>query len=280
MKYVSTVVLVALIGLAMSGCFPPGASDAAILSFAFEGLSLTVEIDPEARTVVVSSPPIDLSSISPTIEVTPDSSLTGPSELSDGDPAIYTLTDAGGESVEWTVTVNLERGMTFRLDGEWIVLLNGTDDVVDPIASGHADRWGNGSPNVWFGYMNSAVFSALRDPYEFDEGSAGPPPVIGLLSDFSSSYAGPGTYDTMAQLEYTVDEDLDTIPEVDFLGASGSIVITQDSLENGSIVTGTFAFSGTESVSDNPMSATDGYLKVLRVEGSTVYSYPWTDTAG
>ena len=279
MKRLPMTAVVALI-LFLGGCFLLGPEDippeaAAILSFEFDGLSITATIDPAARTVVVSSPPIDLSVVTPTIGVTDGALVVAPAQLVDGAPATYQVVSESGVTEDWTVTVNLELGMTFKLDGQWIVLLNGTNDAAGPFFGSHADDWGNGAPIIHPGYQDSTTVLAFRDPYEYDSDGTRPP-AIGSIQDTMSEYDGPGTW-TNFEMQYAVDENLDLTNELwfDSSTGTGTVVVSQDSLSTGDIAIGTFSFTGTEIIADVPSAVTDGFFKVLRADGRAP-DQPWT----
>ena len=139
------VTVAALVAVALTSCQFFGSSDASIVSFSLDGITVDASIDPDARTVVVSAPPVDLSKISATIAVSTGAELQSVPTFVDGVPTSVTLTAEDGTEVTWTVTVNLQLGVSFKLDGEWVFLLAG---FVNTENAEENEALGNGEPGA------------------------------------------------------------------------------------------------------------------------------------
>ena len=134
---------IVLVSLIVTGCFLFGPSDASIVSLSLGELPVEVSIDPSTRTVVAIAPPVDLALVKPTIGVSPGATLVGATSFADGVPAKVTVSPSFGRTVDWTVTVNVNPGVSFLLDGVRVTLLAGYTDSSDPE---RAVVWGSGMP--------------------------------------------------------------------------------------------------------------------------------------
>ena len=145
--------------IAITGCSLFGSAEAAIISFSVEGIVGTAEIDPVTHSVTVTVEPMDISSIDPVITVSEKALLTEPESIEDGVAATYTVTAENGDVVEWTVTVNVQYGISFVLDGTKVIFTHGFKDSSDSAANAAE---GNGVPGI-------AVLSESSESYVFEE---------------------------------------------------------------------------------------------------------------
>ncbi len=245
------VTIAALVAVALASCQFFGSSDASIVSFSLDGITVDASIDPDARTVVVSAPPVDLSKIPATIAVSTGAELEAIPTFVDGVPTTVTVIAEDGTEVTWTVTVNLQLGVSFKLDGEWVFYLHG---VTDSSSDEAAEDWGNGAPHasVVTGEGSTLVFFATTELIDFVADSA-LPDFIQLWIDGTTV----GTYaDGTAYGDLRVSDDYWWTNE-------GTAVLERIDTVGGTVVV-RFAF---DLVNDSDQSATvaDGFAKLLRI---------------
>ncbi len=89
-------------------------------------------IDPQGHTVEVPIKPMDLSDFEPEITVSEFAVVTEPASIENGVAAEYNVTAENGDSVTWTVTINLAYGVRYVFDGTEVVHLHGFIDSTDP----------------------------------------------------------------------------------------------------------------------------------------------------
>ncbi len=127
------------------------------------------EIDNENRTVVITVEPMDISDISPDITISEGATITGPSSIEDGVAAVYTLTAENGDILEWEVTINVQYGVSFTVEGQKVVLTGGFKDSGDFTAN---EACGHGVPGI---QKIDGDGMALEHVYDWNVLSEAPP---------------------------------------------------------------------------------------------------------
>ena len=122
-----------------------GSSEAAITAFTEAGIIGEPEIDVENATITLTVEPMDLSTFDPEITISESAVLTEPESISDGVAATYTVTAENGDIVEWSVTVTVQYGVSFLVDGTKVVLTSGFEDSTDATTNAIV---GNGVPGI------------------------------------------------------------------------------------------------------------------------------------
>ncbi len=124
-KYSPLIFLITFALSALAGCDTADgtslSSEAVILDYASDYLAEAPVIDVPNRTVTVTVQPMDLSGFAPIITLSGNARLTVPAAIEDGVPATYTVTAENGSSAEWTVTVNVQYGISYNLGGTRVV---------------------------------------------------------------------------------------------------------------------------------------------------------------
>lgn len=113
-----------------SACDPSGMSDsneANVTSLTINGQIGNAVIDQNARTISITLEPMAISDAVSTIVVSAGAIGTTPS-LVDGSAAPFTVTAEDGTVTNWSVTVNIAFGISFDIDGNHVVLLEGMID--------------------------------------------------------------------------------------------------------------------------------------------------------
>ena len=259
-RFLLPVVMVAV--LSLTGCdwvlslF--GSEEAAIVAFAFDGVEGSASINPETRTVEIEIIPIDLSMVTPVVEVSEGAVLGALPDFVDGEPVTIEVTAENGEVVEWTVTVILQLGASFNVDGERVVLQGGYTDSED---TQWAASWGNGRPPGSVTYYEELIVNVNDNLVDFASYTS---PVEDIFLSFYGSTAG--AYDSQSfYLDYYRDRNGDYDPEVSFWFQDGTATISSIG-EIGEIITGTFAAEGINGFEGPPVSITSGFFKVVRID--------------
>lgn len=261
-RFLLPVVIAAV--LALSGCdwvlslF--GSEEAAIVTFSFEGIEGTASIDPEARAVEIEIIPIDLSTVTPVVEVSEGAMLGELPAFVDGEPATIEVTAENGEVVEWTVTVTLQLGLSFLLNGERVVLQGG---YTNSGSQAEADELYNGQPPGSVDSFDSALGVSVPDEV-IDWGAE--ESAFHLMELYlSSSAVGSYTYGTGDfSLYYYLDADRNFVDEIWFVQESGEVSVTGTGAVGG-IITGTFGAGGVNEMDSGPLAITNGFFKVRRI---------------
>ena len=127
-------------------------------------------IDPDAKTVIVTVEPMDIAFFEPEFTLSDGAEITPPDNIADGEPAVFTVTSSNGTVVEWTVTVNVQYGVSFIIDGTKTILLGGYKHSTD---SAFNTSCGNGVPGVMIDHDRSIVI-ALEEVYDWATTSGEP----------------------------------------------------------------------------------------------------------
>ena len=237
----------------LAGCGWWGGDEATVESVSVAGVPLSVSIDPDARTVVVSAPPIDLSAVTVGVTVTEGGTTSGLQSFEDGIPQTLTVTSANGGTEEWSLTINLREGISFRTDGDWVFLEAGLTDSNDPEA---AALLRNGKPfgsyeageGSYFDMLAAAQVIDLDDP-DLETARF----LIGLSFD-GAPPARLGAYELGSDFDYV---DLYLTEWIEL--TDGSLSLVQAPNGEGQIARATFAFSGPNA------ALTQGYLKLVQI---------------
>jgi hypothetical protein len=262
MKRIAVLALAvaALVGLGSCALFKSG--DAAILTFVFDGLVGSATIDADAGTITATVEPMDLSAATPEVTVSEKAELTQHPALVDGEAVTYVVTAENGSTAEWTVTVTVQYGMSFSLDGTKVVLTAGIVNSADATLN---EQYGNGVPLAALNGGDTLGAVALAEQLDMaDPPAAGAGTEASLMFAWAAGDPGPGTFDgTTAAFNYMT---------TDYLAAAGAFTATPTTLVAeitalgavGGDVVGTF--SGTVvDTNDATPALTDGFLKARRV---------------
>jgi len=252
---------------------PPELSgDALIVSFDFDGITGEAVIDLENRTVTITTIPMDLSGIEPEISVSEGASLGEIPAFEDGVPADIIVTAEDGTVEEWTVTINVQRGISFLLDGTRVVLTAGLSGEYIGRAMSLSRAIGAGEPGCCYfdGYIDGF---ALNDVYDLDS-----EPLVEEAVTIYADGESPDTYnDANCIVQYCLDLEPDGTYEIDINSntAGTATVILNNSPAVGEDLYGSFSVADTLNlVDDSDVSISDGYFKLLRVDDE---SYPFPD---
>ena len=161
--------------LALIGCDTADgtslSSEAAILAYATDYLAEAPVIDVPNRTVTVTVQPMDLSGFDPEITLSDHASLTPPSAIEDGVPAPYTVTAENGSTAVWTVTVNVQYGISYYLGSTRIVhtcgMIDSTNEHLNTLLE-------NGIPRMVPGGSQEDNYAYIFEtPIEFQQFNPG-----------------------------------------------------------------------------------------------------------
>ena len=238
----------------LAGCGWWGGDEATVESVSVAGVPLSVSIDPDARTVVVSAPPIDLSAVTVGVTVTEGGTTSGLQSFEDGIPQTLTVTSANGGTEEWSLTINLREGISFRNDGDWVFLEAGLTDSGDPEKAAllrNGKPFGSYEPDGSGSYFDMLAAAQVIDAADPDLGTARF--LIGLFFD-GAPPARLGAYELGSDFDY-VDLYLNEWIEL----TDGSLSLVQAPNGEGQIARATFAFSGPNA------ALTQGYLKLVQI---------------
>lgn len=247
MKKILLIIIVIAV-VALSGCSLFGSDEASIVSFDVDGIVGSADVDPVNLTVTVTVEPMDISSIEPEITVSEKALITEPSSIQDGVPATYIVTAENGDVVEWTVTVNVQYGVSFLLDGIKIILTGG---------------WEYSDDATWNSYMGAGVPGIDVDSgqslgYVYEERydlAMGAPDYDSISFELEGS-----TADSYADQEFMFadySEDSEILFTCDFVVSEFGMV-GEDFRAS---------FNGTEEMPSRALkSLTSGYAKLLVVE--------------
>ncbi|TFH05565.1 MAG: hypothetical protein E4H09_01800 [Spirochaetales bacterium] len=262
------VVLLAFIVLAIpTGCGWFQAGDAQILSFSFQGIEISVSIDPATNSVTVSAPAVDLSTVTPDVTVSEGATLTNPAPFEDGVPQTLVITAENGDTVEWDVTINLRLGISFQVDGDLVFLESGLTDSFDPVlASDIGDGVPLGSLYGTEGAYTGFDIFASSDTIDLSD----PDPAAVYLALYLSLPANPsewlgttytrGIGDDTFSVEAYSEEPTMSLSE-------GQATLATVSDPEGGFWTGTFWFSG------DGVAVTVGFFKVQQVMNDAYNQY-------
>ena len=145
-------------------------SAALITAYASDYIVGTPEIDTANKTVAVTIVPMDISGFTPAVTVSEKATITPPSSIQDGVPAEYTVKAEDGTEVKWTVTVTVQYGITFSIDGTVTTLTGGFKNSGD---TDEDEAYGSGVPGIVKDSGNSENFTLeqVHDLYV----NSGPP---------------------------------------------------------------------------------------------------------
>ena len=261
--------------LLFSGC-PASPTGAFIVSFDFDGIVGEAVIDTENRTVSITAVPVDLSVLVPEIVVSENAILGDLPAFEDGVPAVVGLTDQDGAVEEWTVTINLLRGISFLLDGVRVALTAGLTDT-DP-TPGRAEAVGDGVPGfcVFSGDGDYLDGFALNEVYDLFE--APPAEEAGTIYVEGTS---PDTYTgtSICFFHYCLDSGLDGTYEIDINTYENdeATVILKNAPAVGEDLYGSFFVpDATNGFDASSVVISEGFFKLRRVSND-FNSYPDPD---
>ena len=187
--------------------------------------------------------------------------------LVDGEPAVFKVTDQNGNVADWTVTVNVQRGISFTYESTptRVVVTKGFVDSADGT---HNAAIGDGTP---LGIANTSYDEvqvyALKDVVDVQ--------VSPTEYEWCTLYIpdAAGTYDsTEVYYGYTKESD-DNAEDISLssdetVAGSFEVIVTSFGAVGENII-GTF--SGTaKTPEDMAHTITDGFFKVLRLEDDVV----------
>ena len=262
--------LIVVCGLVISGCAFVDVEEARIVSFSLEGFDVTADIDPAARTVIVSAPAVDLASVTPVVGLSPGATLATMPTFSDGVPTAVTIVSEDGNGLEWTVTINLRLGISFTVDGTWVLLTEGYTDTSNETTEA---EWGYGVPAGTVEDDANLTLWANDELYDL----AGSEPL-------TEEYLWIEIYGTETG-SYTVEEQISEFgvwywvdggegSSISFSTEAGSLTVQKAAASVGEVISGTFAVTGSSSPlmkdvrqggESTHMSITNGYFKVERL---------------
>jgi len=256
---VLALALAALVGLGSCALFKSG--DAVILTFVLDGLVGSATIDADAGTITATVEPMDLSAATPEVTVSEKAELTQHPALVEGEAVTYVVTAENGSTAEWTVTVTVQYGMSFSLDGTKVVLTAGIVNSADATLN---EQYGNGVPLVTLNGGNTLRAAALAEELDMADPPAATSTMALLMCGWETGDPGPGTFDeTTASFGYMT---------TDYLAAAGASTATSTTLVAeitalgavGGDVVGTFSGTAIDTNDATP-ALTDGFLKARRV---------------
>jgi hypothetical protein len=233
-----------------------------IESFSITGIVGDAEIDPEAKTVTATVQPMDLTVVEPTVGVSEGATVTS-ATLVDGESATFKVTGEDGTVVNWSVTVYVQRGISFTYESTptQVVL---TESFTDSADENHNTAIGNGVPLAIYGtsYEEAQVYALKNEidvqtePTEYEWASLYIPNET-------------GTYDSteviFGYLKESENDSEDLSLSADETDAESFEVVVESFGDVGDNVVGTF--SGTAEDPDNAShTITGGFFKVLRLE--------------
>jgi len=251
---------------------PPGdedllSGDALIVSFDFDGITGEAVIDLENRTVTITTIPMDLAGIEPAISISEGAVLGDIPTFEDGVPADILITAEDGTVEEWTVTINVQRGISFLLDGSRVVLTAGMTNFPPPVMS-RSRALGAGEPGCcYFGTYIDGF--ALNEVYDY-----GIEPPVEEAATIATNGESAGTYNNAdCFVHYCLDLEPDGFYEIEINNDTGtSTVILNNSPAVGEDLYGSFSVADAVNlVDDSDVSISSGYFKLLRVDDD---SYP------
>lgn len=235
-----------------------GSSGASITSFTIDGIVGTATVDATQHTVVATVEPMDISALTPTVTVSAGATLTT-APVQDGVPVTFTVTAQNGTVTSWQVTVNVEYGTSFTVDGTTKVVM--THGYVDPSQTYSASLIGN-DPPVGYTYSTTTYI----DSFAADQQVQGGGPIGHTYLDFGGTSVG--SY-TEANADFNYDDGAGNVLNIGFNtpSSSGTFSVNEYGTAFGQTIEG--SFSGTASDGSNTHSVTKGFLKVLTVDNSS-----------
>jgi hypothetical protein len=241
----------------LNGLF--GSGEAAIVAFTMDGLVGGAVIDPAARTVTATVEPMLVSGLTPTVTVSEEATLSTRPTLVDGEAVTYVVTAENGDEVPWTVTLTVQRGISFTYGSTKVVLTGGVVDSDDPENNA---AWGAGVPPASY-YPDPGGTQGFVFDKPFEHGSL-------LVGEFARlvwfGEAATGVIDDVsAYFDYTVygDPGVAISEVVSAATLPLTVTVLQFGAVGGDIVgtlTGTVVSSSSGEV---PLTA--GFFKLLRV---------------
>jgi hypothetical protein len=224
-----------------------------ILSFVIPGMSQPANIDWDNKTVVANVPPMDLSTTSFEVGLSVGSTVAQ-EVLVDGQTSIFVVTNASGQSADWSVTVNVQRGISFRY-GDNDTFVAYTAGVID--SSGSNNEWLDGLPIAKV-IGNGAELYAFYETYDV-EGN-GVPRYLSLYIDGleNGQYANSGFEYIDPSGTFQLSSSVIMVEATDFGGRKEDLV------------SGIF-FGQAADNNGMPFSISDGFFKVHQ-NGQTLIS--------
>ncbi len=220
-----------------------------------------MEIDPEGKAITVAAPPIDLSSLNASVTCSNGATVTTVPSLSDGQIVTLAVTDADGAVEEWTLTVNLERGISFKFNGERVFLLNGFTNSLDHV---DAADWGNGVPGASYAPLIPCIdIIVVASLYDWGTTTEQPPEYANIT--IPGAVVGQYDHDVGFTFYYWNEDQT-----IDFDPVSGMVDLSEGAATAGEHVVGTFTAEGDDSggqmlVAQDAASVTEGFFKVKRI---------------
>ena len=164
-------------------------------------------------------------------------------------------------SPKWTLTVNLERGISFKFNGERVFLLEGFTNSLD-----HDDAadWGNGVPGASYEPLIPCIdIIVVASLYDWGTTTEQPPKYATII--INGTVADQYDYDVGFTFDYWNEGE-----NIDFTQASGTLDLTTSAATVGEHVVGTFTAEGDDSggqmlVAQDAASVTEGFFKVKRI---------------
>jgi len=232
--------------------------DAYILTFEIDGMVGEAEIDETAGTVVITVEPLDITAVDPVITVSEGATLGAVPELKDGEAVPVSITAENGDIREWQITVNVESGVSFVLDGSKIILQEGR---VDSSSSANTDALGGGEPAAC--YLGELYFFAADKQY--DTISAEPADYKWFKPSMKNYPANLSLTENDVHFDYLEVEDSSLVLRVEspYSGPEADIsLVISNNGSAGEYIIGTFTLT----TNDSSHAITNGYFKLLRCE--------------
>ncbi len=148
-----------------------GSDEAAITTFTEARVVGEPVIDVENKRITLTVEPIDLASFNPVITISEGAVISAPESIADGVAAIYKVTAENGDIVEWKVTVNIQYGISFTIDGTKTVYTCGFIDNTDAVSN---TNMGDGAPGIEKDIDNTSMSylffkeQDINEPPEYD----------------------------------------------------------------------------------------------------------------
>ncbi len=238
---------------ALSGCAIFGSDEAYITGVTVDEIVGAAAIDLISHTVIITVEPMDLSALDPEFRISDKAVLTKPDSIEDGVAAIYTVTAENGSEVKWSVTVNVQYGVSLVVGGEKFVLSFGMMDSSLILQSAL-----DGTAYAVIAENSTGSHGMASDSLEFSGSGRGPDSDI-LYSYFDFTIAGKtdGIYNNSESTFFDKPNSITYIFNTDFVvtkyGAAGEDFRA--------------TFTGAEQAADRSGAAlTHGYAKLLVIE--------------
>ena len=162
-----------------------------ILTFLMDGIVGSASINPGARTVTLEVEPMDISTVQPAVTVSQNATYV-PQTLRDGIPVTFIVTAEDGSQATWTITVNVQHGVSFEVDGTRYVF---TEGYVDNTYTYTPDEIGNGVPPAYWSNVDMVTYvDAFAQPKQIPWDQTDEYTYIGFPSTTTGEYVSPGAF--------------------------------------------------------------------------------------